>query len=64
MNNTPRYWYTEKRHLFGQRFPLTWEGWLVDAIWCASFLGISPLLRKEQGGNLFREVSAPAIVRT
>jgi hypothetical protein len=47
MNNTPRYWYTEKRYLFGQRFPLTWEGWLVDAVWCASFLGIAPLLRKD-----------------
>ena len=47
MNNTPRYWYTEKRYLFGQRFPLTWEGWLVDALWCASVLGLSPFLRKE-----------------
>jgi hypothetical protein len=47
MNNTPRYWYTEKRYLFGQRFPLTWEGWLVDAVWCASCLGVSPLLRKD-----------------
>jgi hypothetical protein len=26
---------------------MTWEGWLVDAVWCASFLGIAPLLRKD-----------------
>ncbi len=46
MKSPPRYWYTEK-FIFGQRFPLTWEGWLVDALWCASFLAISPLFRKD-----------------
>ncbi|MGA7629275.1 MAG: hypothetical protein WCB11_00830, partial [Terriglobales bacterium] len=37
----------EKRYLFGQRLPMTWEGWLVDAVWCACFLGLSPWLRKD-----------------
>lgn len=37
----------EKRYLFGQRFPLTWEGWLVDGVWSASFLAISPFFRKD-----------------
>jgi len=24
---------------------VTWEGWLVDGVWCATNVGISPLLR-------------------
>jgi hypothetical protein len=47
MDNARRYWYGAKRYPFGCRFPLTWEGWLVDAIWIASFIGISPLLRPD-----------------
>jgi hypothetical protein len=46
-DNTRRYWYGAKRYPFGSRFPLTWEGWLLDAVWVASFIGISPLLRPD-----------------
>jgi hypothetical protein len=47
MDNTPRYWYTAKRFPFGHRLAQTWEGWLVDAVWFATSLGISPLLRAD-----------------
>jgi hypothetical protein len=58
MDNTPRYWYGAKRFFFGCRLPLTWEGWLVDAVWMATFIAISPLLRADsqhplQGFGLF-----------
>ncbi|HUO24628.1 MAG TPA: hypothetical protein VMU61_03115 [Candidatus Aquilonibacter sp.] len=46
MHDAPRYWYTEKRYIFGQRFPQTWEGWLIDGLWCVSLIAISPLLRR------------------
>jgi hypothetical protein len=46
MDNTPRYWYGAKRYPFGCRLPLTWEGWLVDAVWFATFLGISPFVNE------------------
>jgi len=45
--NTPRYWYTAKQWPFGHRLAQTWEGWLVDLVWIATSLGISPLLRKD-----------------
>ena len=28
--------------------PLTWEGWLVDAIWFVTFVGISPYAQERQ----------------
>jgi hypothetical protein len=52
MDNARRYWYGAKRYPFGCRFPLTWEGWLVDAIWISSFIGISPLLRPDSQHSL------------
>jgi hypothetical protein len=39
-----RYWYGAKP-FFGARMAVTWEGWLVDGVWCATNVGISPLLR-------------------
>jgi hypothetical protein len=47
MDNTPRYWYGARRYRFSCRLPVTWEGWLVDAVWIATSLGISPLLRPD-----------------
>jgi hypothetical protein len=47
MDNRPRYWYGAKRYPFGGGLAVTWEGWLVDAIWIAMSLGISPLLRTD-----------------
>jgi hypothetical protein len=46
MQNPPRYWYGPKRFL-GRRLAITWEGWLTDGIWIATWIGISPLLRPE-----------------
>jgi hypothetical protein len=46
-DKTRRYWYGGKRYPFGSRFPLTWEGWLLDAVWVTSFIGISTLLRPD-----------------
>jgi hypothetical protein len=28
--------------------PLTWEGWMVDAIWFVTFIGISPYVQERQ----------------
>ena len=44
---TPRYWYGPKHFPFGHRLAVTWQGWLVDVVWMATCLGISPLLRKD-----------------
>ena len=42
MADEPRYWYAARRHRWGHRRPLTWEGWLVDVSLFAAMLGISP----------------------
>jgi hypothetical protein len=48
----PRYWFRAKRYGWGWGLPLTWEGWVVLAVWLGIFLaGISlmhlPLHRSE-----------------
>ena len=50
MDNTPRYWFSAKRFPFGQRIAVTWEGWLLDAISLAAFigLGITPFMRERR----------------
>jgi hypothetical protein len=40
-----RYWYGAKHYPFGCRLALTWEGWVVDAVWFVTNLAISQLLR-------------------
>lgn len=50
MDDTPRYWYGAKSCLFGTRLPLTWEGWLVDAVWLALWIGMSPFIRSREHG--------------
>ena len=50
MDDTPRYWYGLKRHPFGPRLPLTWEGWLVDAVWLAIWLALTPFIRSRDHG--------------
>jgi hypothetical protein len=41
----PRYWFAAKRYGWGWGLPLTWEGWVVFAVWMAIFLTAVPLLR-------------------
>jgi hypothetical protein len=48
MDDGTRYWFAAKRYRWGWRMPLTWEGWLVDAIWFVTFIGISPYVQERQ----------------
>jgi hypothetical protein len=51
MDDRPPYWFAAKRYRWGWRAPLTWEGWLVDAIWFTTFVGISSYVQERQHGN-------------
>ena len=42
----PRYWYAARTHWWGQRRPLTWEGWVLNLALFASFVGISPYVNE------------------
>jgi hypothetical protein len=48
IDETPRYWFAAKRYRWTSRMPQTWEGWLVDAIWVVTFIGISPYVQHSQ----------------
>jgi hypothetical protein len=41
----PRYWFAAKRYGWGWGPPLTWEGWVVFAVWLGIFLAAIPSLR-------------------
>jgi hypothetical protein len=45
--NNPRYWFAAKRYGWGWGLPLTWEGWVVFAVWLGIFLATIPLLRPQ-----------------
>jgi hypothetical protein len=42
MDETPQYWFAAKRYGWGWGFPLTWQGWVVYAVW---LVGLIVLLR-------------------
>jgi hypothetical protein len=44
----PRYWFRAKRYGWGWGLPLTWEGWVVLAVWLGIFLTAIPLLHLRQ----------------
>jgi hypothetical protein len=46
MQNTPRYWYGAKIYPFGCRLAVTWEGWLIDVVWFATFVALSPFVNE------------------
>lgn len=48
MDDRPRYWFAAKRYRWGGRMPLTWEGWLVDAVWFATSVAISPWVQERR----------------
>lgn len=41
---SPRYWFRAKRYGWGWGLPLTWEGWVVLAVWFGILFTIMPLL--------------------
>ena len=41
----PRYWFAAKRYGWGWGLPLTWEGWVVFAVWLGIFLAAIPMWR-------------------
>jgi hypothetical protein len=47
MEKTP-YWFAAKRYGWGWGLPLTWQGWVVYALWIAVLLGSLPFLRPRQ----------------
>ena len=48
--DTSRHWFSAKQWGFGCRLPVTWEGWLVDGVWLAAWLGMTPFMRERQHG--------------
>ena len=44
----PRYWFRAKRYGWGWGLPLTWEGWVVFAVWLGGFIAAVPSLRLSQ----------------
>jgi hypothetical protein len=50
----PRYWYAARRYRWwGGRLPLTWEGWLVDAVWLVTWISLSPVVGEREHPLLF-----------
>lgn len=44
MDETPRYWFAAKRTGWGWGLPLTWEGWVIYAVWFVAIIIIVPYL--------------------
>jgi hypothetical protein len=44
MAETPRYWFAAKRTGWGWGLPLTWEGWVIYAVWFVAIIIIVPYL--------------------
>jgi hypothetical protein len=42
------YWFAAKRFGWGWGLPLTWQGWLVYALWFAMLFGSIPFLHLRQ----------------
>jgi hypothetical protein len=38
-DSPPRYWFPAKRYGWGWGPPITWQGWVVFALWLAAFVG-------------------------
>jgi hypothetical protein len=54
MVHTPRYWYAARRYRWwGPRLPLTWEGWLVDAVWWVTWISLSRVVGEREHPLLF-----------
>lgn len=43
--DTPRYWYSANLYRWWARWPVTWEGWLADAVAFLTFIAISPYVK-------------------
>jgi hypothetical protein len=48
MEQPLRYWFAAKRYGWGWGLPLTWEGWVVYALWLSAFLAGIPLLHARE----------------
>lgn len=44
-----RYWFAAKRYGFGWSYPVTWQGWLVVAVYFALLFGGVAFLRARPG---------------
>jgi hypothetical protein len=59
----PRYWFRAKRYGWGWGLPLTWEGWVVLAVWLAIFIATIPLLHLRQHlGEYFFFVTGMVVI--
>ena len=44
------YWFRAKRYGYGWGFPVTWQGWLVMAVFLMVLLGAGKLLMPQHAG--------------
>jgi hypothetical protein len=53
MEREKRYWFPAKRYGWGWGFPITWQGWIVLAIYGISLLCGTHLLHPHRNSGLF-----------
>ncbi len=53
MPNKSRYWFPAKRYGWGWGLPLTWQGWLVMAVFVVLLLGGAVTLLPSHGAGIF-----------